>query len=454
MEGEHVSGAAPTRPASEAAPAGSDGGRAATPLATSGLVRISLFWLGLTSIDAVVNAAVQSRIKFEHLVEPGTEGGSLAIIAVLTFIFSVAIQPTVGSISDYASTRWGRRKPFIVVGAVLDATFLVGIATASSFVAIAALVTLLALSTNVARGPFQGYVPDLVPARQVGLASSMVGLMQVLGNVVGFGLAAVADIEGSVGLAIVAVAAIEIATMLGVVLRVPNGPAAKARGGRSWLSIAAETWGTDILRERSYLWLLASRLFVLMGGAALLNFVKLYLADVHGLSQAETGAAFLNMLIAVVVVSLIAIVPAARLSDRYGRKPVIYACTALGIAGVVVIAVAPSVLVATIGAALFGASQGTFLAVDWALMTDIIPRASSGRYMGLSNVVTASSTTIAVTIGGPLIDALNRSGGVGTGERAELVAGAIYFAVGAVALVRVREPARRSAAAPIPVTSV
>ena len=41
-------------------------------------------------------------------------------------------------------------------------------------------------STNVARGPFQGYVPDLVSDKQVGLASAMVGLMQILGNVVGF----------------------------------------------------------------------------------------------------------------------------------------------------------------------------------------------------------------------------------------------------------------------------
>ena len=439
-----------SEPSASTALAGSDDEEAAARptqhLPRSALVRISMFWLGLTSIDAVVNAAVQSRVKFEHLVEPGTEGQSLAVVAVLTFIFSVAIQPTVGSISDYAQTRWGRRKPFIVGGALFDAVFLIGIATANSLLAIAAFATLLALSTNVARGPFQGYVPDLVPDRQVGLASSMVGLMQVLGNVLGFGLAAIADIEGNVGLAIFAVAAVETATMLSVVLRVPNGPPAKPRNGRSWVSIAAETWGTDILRERSYIWLLASRLFILMGGASLLNFVKLYLADVHGLNQAQTGAAFLNMLIAVVITSLLAIVPAGRLSDRYGRKPVIYGCTALGIAGVAMIAAAPDLTVATIGAALFGASQGTFLAVDWALMTDIIPRASSGRYMGLSNVVTASSTTIAVTIGGPLIDTLNRSSGLGTGERVELVFGAVYFLVGALALIRVREPSRRRAA--------
>jgi MFS family permease len=130
------------------------------------------------------------------------------------------------------------------------------------------------------------------------------------------------------------------------------------------------------------------------------------------------------------------------MSDRVGRKPVIYVCTALGALGVGLIATAPSILVATIGAAFFGASQGTFLAVDWALMTDIIPRAASGRYMGLSNVVTQSSTTIAVAIGGPLIDAGNRALGLGAGDRLEVALGVLYFTIGALCLRAVLEPRR------------
>lgn len=407
------------------------------------LVRISLFWLGLTSIDAVVNAAVQSRIKFEGLATPGTEGTSLAIVAALSFFFSVAIQPTVGSISDYATSRWGRRKPFIVFGALFDALFLIGIASANTLMAIAAFVVLLSLSTNIARGPFQGYVPDLVPDRQVGLASAMVGLMQVFGNVLGFALASIANTQGNVGLAIFAIAAVEVGTMISVVWKVPNGPPSKPRDGKSWIAIAAETWGTDILREKSYIWLLASRLFILMGGAAVLNFVYLYLADSHGLSQQEAGAAFLQMLGAATVASLLSIIPASRLSDRIGRKPVIYGCSVLGMLGLALIAIAPDVLTATIGAAIFGASQGTFLSVDWALMTDIIPKASSGRYMGISNVVTASSTTIAVIIGGPTIDALNKWMGVGAGPRWEVALGIVYFVLGSLALRPVIEPDRR-----------
>jgi MFS family permease len=181
-----------------------------------------------------------------------------------------------------------------------------------------------------------------------------------------------------------------------------------------------------------------------MGGAAFVNFLVYYLADSHGLSQTEVGGAQLTFLAAVAVVSLLAILPSARLSDRIGRKPVIYVASALGALSVGIIAVAPSIPIATVGAALFGASQGTFLAVDWALMTDIIPKAASGRYMGLSNVATASSTTIAVTIGGPFIDIVNRSLGVGTGERLELALGIIYFALGALLLRPVVEPARRA----------
>jgi MFS family permease len=426
-------------------------GRPMAQLAVGQLIRISMFWLGLTAIDAVVNAAVQTKVKFDGLAAPGTVGTSLAIIAASQFIFSVAVQPTVGAISDYADTKWGRRKPFIVVGALLDAVFLVGIAFSNTLLALAAFVVLLSLSTNTARGPFQGYVPDLVPDQQVGMASSMVGLFQVLGNVLGFLLGGLALSRGSVEVAVLAVAVIEVGTMLSVVLRVPKGPPAKPRNGRSWFSVAAETWGTDILRERSYVWLLISRLFILMGGAALLNFMlSNYLPDSHHLTQEETGLAFIPMLGLATLFSLLAIVPASRLSDRIGRKPVIYGCSAIGALGLAMIAFAPNIPIATIGAGLFGASQGTFLSVDWALMTDIIPKASSGRYMGLSNVVTASATTIAVVIGGPVIDLIDRGQGPGVGARVEILFGVAYFILGALALRPVVEPARRRPDAPPP----
>ena len=80
-------------------------------LPTSTLLRISMFWLGLTAIDATISSSTQSRLKYDGLVASDDVGTSLAILAAMTFIFSFFIQPTVGSISDYTTSRWGRRKP-------------------------------------------------------------------------------------------------------------------------------------------------------------------------------------------------------------------------------------------------------------------------------------------------------------------------------------------------------
>jgi len=407
------------------------------------LIRISLYWLGLTAIDGAVGLFIQNRVNFgAFAADPLEVGRILFLLSIPVAVISILIQPTVGSISDYTVSRWGRRKPYIVIGSLLDLVFLTGIALSSSILMLGAFAALLAVSTNIARGPFQGYVPDLVPEKQVGLASAMVGLMQILGNVTGFVLVTVAVLGGQIELAIFAVAIVELITMAAVVLRVGEGQPPKPRNGKSWSTIAREVWGTDVLKERSYVWLLTSRFFFLMGGAILVNLIITYLKQTHGLSEEASNSTNLVMLVTIVVANVLAIIPSARISDRIGRKPVIYASCVIGFIGIALAALAPAVPLAIVGGALFGASAGTFLAVDWALMTDIIPKASSGRYMGLSNVATTSSTVIAVATGGLLLDAVNLGFGLGAGPRAAYLLGAVYYVIAALTLRPVVEPPR------------
>lgn len=424
-------------------------GRPTAHLPFGHLVRISLYWLGMTAIDGAVGLFIQNRLNFGGFADPLEIGRITFLISIPAALISIVIQPTVGSISDYTISRWGRRKPYIVIGTVLDVVFLAGIATANNVLALAAFVALLSFSTNTARGPFQGYVPDLVPDRQVGMASAMVGLMQVLGNVTGFVLVTVAVLAGRIEAAIAAVAVIEFVTMLAVVIRVGQGQPPKPREGRPWRSVAAETWGTDILQQRSYVWMLTSRFFFLMGGAMLVNYILAYLKQSHGLEQDPANQTNLAMLVLIVLGNLVAIIPSARLSDRIGRKPVIYASCAIGLSGIVIAALAPAIPIAILGATLFGASAGAFLAVDWALMTDIIPKAASGRYMGLSNVATTSSTLFAVATGGLLLDAVNAWLGLGAGPRAAYLLGAAYYIIAALTLRPVVEPERRAPAEPV-----
>jgi len=407
------------------------------------LIRISLYWLGLTAIDGAVGLFIQNRVNFgPFAVDPLEVGRVLFLLSIPVALISILVQPTVGSISDYTVSRWGRRKPYIVIGSVLDVVFLVGIATSNTILMLGAFAALLSVSTNIARGPFQGYVPDLVPEQQVGLASAMVGLMQILGNVTGFVLVTAAVLMGQIEVAIFVVALVELVTMAAVVLRVGEGQPPKPRNGKSWGTIAREVWGTDVLKERSYVWLLASRFFFLMGGAVLVNLILTYLKQTHNLGEDAANSTNLVMLVTIVIANVIAIIPSARISDRIGRKPVIYASCVIGFIGIVLAALAPAVPLAIVGGALFGASAGTFLAVDWALMTDIIPKASSGRYMGLSNVATTSSTVIAVATAGLLLDTVNINFGLGLGPRAAYLLGGAYYVIAALTLRPVVEPPR------------
>jgi MFS family permease len=407
------------------------------------LIRISLYWLGLTAIDGAVGLFIQNRVNFgPFAVDPLEVGRVLFLLSIPVAVISILVQPTVGSISDYTVSRWGRRKPYIVIGSVLDVVFLVGIATSNTILMLGAFAALLSVSTNIARGPFQGYVPDLVPEQQVGLASAMVGLMQILGNVTGFVLVTAAVLMGQIEVAIFVVALVELVTMAAVVLRVGEGQPPKPRNGKSWGTIAREVWGTDVLKERSYVWLLASRFFFLMGGAVLVNLILTYLKQTHNLGEDAANSTNLVMLVTIVIANVIAIIPSARISDRIGRKPVIYASCVIGFIGIVLAALAPAVPLAIVGGALFGASAGTFLAVDWALMTDIIPKASSGRYMALSNVATTSSTVIAVATAGLLLDTVNITFGLGLGPRAAYLLGGAYYVIAALTLRPVVEPPR------------
>ena len=296
--------------------------RAALPLRT--LVTLSVYWLGILTIQFGLGTQIVPAMV-EDFVGVRNSGLGLAVINGVAVIASIFVQPTVGVISDYTITRWGRRKPYIFIGGLLDMVFLYGIATSDTFVALVAFYFLIQVSSNFAQGPFQGYVPDLVPARQVGMASGLMGLMIVMGSIVGAGIAMFGLQEGgSMFAATLALGAVEIVAMLIVVLRVHEGPSGPKRT-MSWPRVALSAWGTDILRERSVLWLLAVRLLFLGASAAATSLGLYYFQRTHGLPRDEASTFVFIATVIVAGMSALASIPGARLSDRYGRKAVIYA---------------------------------------------------------------------------------------------------------------------------------
>ena len=69
-----------------------------------------------------LGVVVQTRIP--ALVPAPWDGPAIALQSVVTMLMAAAIQPTIGALSDYTISRWGRRKPYIAIGASLDVVFL------------------------------------------------------------------------------------------------------------------------------------------------------------------------------------------------------------------------------------------------------------------------------------------------------------------------------------------
>lgn len=404
------------------------------------LFQVSVYWFALNAIWGGFEIFQQKRVV--QLV--GDEAPlALGAMEVLAMPIAMLTMPVAGSISDYTASRWGRRKPFILFGSLATTVALIGLGLAPTFPVLVVFFVLLQLTSNVARGPFAGLVPDLVPERQVGIASGLMGLMITLGLVGGYLLMMSGYLlDEDFTLPVIALGIFVGIAGIGSFLWIPNGPPAKPREGRSWSAIALETFGTDILRQRSYLFLLGSRFFILMAIGFFMNLNILYLQRTHGLTGGEQGAWILAGLAISVVATALGTIPGAKISDRVGRKPVIYGSTLLGAIGMTIIGLAPDVPVAMIGIALVGIAGGAFLAVDWALMTDIIPKASAGRYMGMSNIVEATNGPIATSVGGVVMYLLGLSLGQAVGARAAMLAAVVMFALGAALLSQVQEPRR------------
>jgi len=404
------------------------------------IVQLSIYWFGINAIWGGLNNVILPR-RMDDLVGKANAGTGFALLTFLGAIVAILVQPTIGTISDYTITRWGRRKPYIAIGAVLDVVFLVGIATSNTYLSVVAFFVLLQISSNFAQGPFQGYVPDLVPGAQVGLASGLMGLMIILGRIGGVAIASIGLFTGSFVVATIGLGLLELATAIVTLITVDEGRVAAPRDGRSWLQIAMGAWGLDILKERSFVWLLGSRLFVLMATVTLTDLIFFYMSRSIGLSDAEIGI-WINVATALLAVATaVTTFPAAKLSDRIGRKTMVYFTCVLGSVGMLGVALAPNIIVAIIFVIPVGVAAGAFLAVDWALMTDIVPKATSGRYMGISNVVTGAAGPLAIAIGGIAMDrvgALDFS----LGPRVAYLFALGYYALGALLLRPVDERRR------------
>jgi maltose/moltooligosaccharide transporter len=155
-----------------------------------GLWNISFGFFGIQVAFGLQNANV-SRI-FQSL---GSDVDDLALLWIAGPITGLIVQPLIGHFSDRTWGRFGRRRPYFLVGAVLAGLALIGMPHAPVLLAAALLLWVLDASINISMEPFRAFVGDMVgPAqRTLGYAfqTAFIGAGAVLGSLAPFAITAV-----------------------------------------------------------------------------------------------------------------------------------------------------------------------------------------------------------------------------------------------------------------------
>ena len=398
---------------------------------------LSSFWFGSFFLwIPLTTVLLQDRV--DHLIpQHGLQNTGVGIAAGVGGILAVTVPPLVGAWSDRLNTRYGRRRPIIVLGTLLTLPGLFLIMAASSYPELLVGYAIVQFFFNAAGAAYAGVVPDVVPAQQFGKASGFLGTMTLLGIGAGTG---VTSILGDVPLMYVIIA---------IVVLVSLGPmlwAAQLEGRAPVYRSPAKPLRAKVteffrpLHEGDLAWVIFTRLMVSAGITVVqVNLLNFFRDVVLGGAKADTFTAIW------LLVMVVAAVPfgffGGLMSDRLHRRKIfVYgAGAAQSLVAVVFILFYPSAQPLVIALAVaYGVGYGLYYAVDWALACDTLPdKSQSAKDMGLFHIALTFPQAIIPFFTGPLIDALNGPHGNG-GYRIVFSSAVIFMILGTVFVSRIK----------------
>jgi MFS family permease len=163
---------------------------------------INLFWLGMNIRNTAVGS-IFTPFLVEQYAPADWKNTALSAMSTAGLIIAMVVQPMAGLFSDRSTSRFGRRRPFILVGTLLDLVFLAAIGLSWNYLSLLVAVLLIQFSANISHGPLQALIPDMVPEDQRGRASAIKALFELVPIfLVGISIAAMVG-AGHLGLAIV-----------------------------------------------------------------------------------------------------------------------------------------------------------------------------------------------------------------------------------------------------------
>ena len=151
-------------------------------MTTFSLLKISVFGFAISALWNCLHSIILPLTVLRHTGD-SSKNTVLGIVTFFGLVLAMFVQPVTGSISDRSHFRWGRRRPYILMGSIVVLLSLPGIAFNSGILLVIFAYCVIQLGGNMAQSAYQGFIPDLVPMRFHGRASGMKGLMEIFGSV-------------------------------------------------------------------------------------------------------------------------------------------------------------------------------------------------------------------------------------------------------------------------------
>jgi len=401
------------------------------------LITMNVYWLGLSfmwnSIHPIILPSFLLHIVPEHL-----KNTYLGVLTFCGLVLAMIIQPISGAASDGWRSRWGRRRPLALIGTGLDFIFLLLLAWSGNlFIVILGYVG-LQITSNIAHGPMQGLIPDLVPNEQLGLASGLKNLLDMAGLIVASMVAGnlLSPDDRYPTMIMVVVMGFLLISAAVTFFYVKEDPTSDNNRNGNKIHIK-QVFQIDLKANTSYFWLIVSRFLFLVGIYGIQTFAQYYIRDVMQAANPvkATGDLMASLAIALVICSLVG----GWLTDKIGARLVIYFASLLSAIGAFLLVFAKDIPSLTCFAGILGAGIGLYLSSNWALASRLAPREEAGKFLGLTNLATAGASAVSKLGGIPIDMANNAFPGHYYGYTGLFVLGGIFVLVSMLLLRKVKE---------------
>ncbi len=242
----------------------------------------------------------------------------IGVVMTIDNIFGVIFQPLFGRLSDKTNTRWGKRMPYIIIGAPIAALLFVTIPFTRSLFSLMAVVILFNFVMSAWRSPVVSLMPDLTPQKLQSQGNGIINLWGGIGSIFAFLFGGILFNAGGMPLPFVSAAVVMFIAVVVLFFTVKENKAIAARREATKdTTKEAPSKPLNAKEKRSLIFILLAIFFWFCGYNAIETYFSLFVVNTYP----DMTAGNAGMLLAYYSLAfLVMAIPSGYIAARIGRK--------------------------------------------------------------------------------------------------------------------------------------